>query len=167
MALPHRVDSRSVPRGMTAACIYVMTDSMRAGIAKPNRQENSQEIEIDKWVWFLAEFTRLNRGAHARLEELGVDDVGYVVETENRPFDGISADVKDGERIVWISFGGTADDHHTHGVHRAKGIRVLLPGRHRGSALEVEAEDGTRTVLELSRPEAYALPPAQSREDKV
>jgi len=40
---------------------------------------------------FLADFTRNNRGAHARLEVLGLD-VGYQVETDNRPFDGIAAD---------------------------------------------------------------------------
>jgi hypothetical protein len=54
----------------------------------------SWEIEPDRWIPFLAEFTRENRGAHARLEVLAVDQ-GYQVETENRPFDGVSADAKD------------------------------------------------------------------------
>ena len=48
---------------------------------------------------FLADFTRKNRGAHARLEVLG-PDVGYQVETEDRPFDGIVPDLKDGEDAV-------------------------------------------------------------------
>ena len=51
---------------------------------------------------FLADFTRNNRGAHARLEVLG-PDVGYQVETDNRPFDGIAADENDGEDAVWIT----------------------------------------------------------------
>ena len=35
------------------------------------------------------------------VEVLG-PDVGYQVETENRPFDGISTDIKDNEQVVWI-----------------------------------------------------------------
>jgi hypothetical protein len=73
-------------------------------------QRNAQGIERDQWGPFLAGFTRENRGAHARLEVLG-SDVGYQVETENRPFDGVSADVKHGEDVVWIAFGSTTDDH--------------------------------------------------------
>jgi hypothetical protein len=55
---------------------------------------------------FSADFTRENRGAHAVVEVLG-PDVGYNVQTEDRPFDGIAADVKDGEDTVWITFGST------------------------------------------------------------
>jgi hypothetical protein len=72
----------------------------------------TQDIDKDRWSTFLAEFTRENRGAHARLEVLG-PDVGYQVQTEDRPFDGVSADTKDGERAVWITFGSTTEDHLT------------------------------------------------------
>src|ERR1700722_7669898 len=51
---------------------------------------------------FLADFSRKNRGAHARLEVLG-PDVGYQVETENRPFDRIVHDVKDCEMRFGLS----------------------------------------------------------------
>jgi hypothetical protein len=30
-----------------------------------------------------------------------------------------------------------------------------------GAVVEVEAKDGTKTLLELTRPEEYALPPAK------
>jgi hypothetical protein len=108
---------------------------------------------------FLADFTRKNRGAHARLEVLG-PDVGYQVETENRPFDGIVPDVKDGEDAVWIIFGSTPDQHLTHGVYGVTAIRVRLASTLHGAAVLVEAHDGTKTLLELSRPEDYELPPA-------
>jgi len=80
------------------------------------------------------------------------------VPTENRPFDGVSADVKDGEHTVWISFGSVPADHLTHGIPNATILRVAPPVKGIGAALEVEAQDGTRTVLELTTPEAYALP---------
>ena len=110
-------------------------------------------------IAFLADFGRNNRGAHARLEVLG-PDVGYQVETENRPFDGIVPDVKDGEDAVWIIFGSTPDQHLTHGVYGVTAIRVRLASPLRGAAVLVEARDGTKTLLELSRPEDYELPPA-------
>ena len=118
----------------------------------------SRDIDPVRWNSFLAEFTRENRGGHARLEVLG-SDPPRVVETEDRPFDGIAADVKDGENIVWIAFGSTPDDHLTHGIHGVKAIQVRPPTGNAGAAVEIETNDGVRTLLQLSRPEEYALPP--------
>jgi hypothetical protein len=119
----------------------------------------TQQIELDQWTQFLANFTRDYRGAHGRLEVLG-GEVRFAVETENKPFDGVSADLKDGEHSVWIIFGSTPSDHLSHGIHSATVMRVIPPSNARGPVLEVEAKDGSKTVLELSRPEEYALPPA-------
>jgi hypothetical protein len=91
------------------------------------------------------------------LEVLG-GDVGRLVKTENRPFDGISADIKDAESSVWITFASTPGDHLAHGIQNAKAIRVREPVGESGPALEVLSEDGTTTLLELSLPEAYAIP---------
>jgi hypothetical protein len=88
----------------------------------------------DLRIPFLADFTRKNRGAHARLEVLG-PDVGYQVETENRPFDGIVPDVKDGEDAVWIIFGSTPEQHLTHGLYGVTGIRVRLASTVHGAAV--------------------------------
>jgi hypothetical protein len=127
-------------------------------------QRDTQEVSVDRWIPFLAEFTRENRGAHARLEIVGAEaEVGYQVETEDRPFDGVLADVKGGERAVWIAFGSTAEDHMTHGIQGATLIRMLPATETTGAVLEVEAADGTRTILGLTKPDAYALPPAEPR----
>ena len=120
----------------------------------------TKQIEPDQWIKFLANFTRDYRGAHGRLEVLG-GEVRYAVETENKPFDGVSADLKDGERSVWIIFGATPADHLSHSINGATVIRVIPPSNVSGPVLEVEAKDGSKTVLELSRPEAYALPQDQ------
>jgi hypothetical protein len=50
-------------------------------------QTSTQEIPASQWITFLTEFTSENRGAHARLEVLG-PDIGYQVQTDNRPFLG-------------------------------------------------------------------------------
>ena len=46
-------------------------------------------------------------------------------------------------------------------------IRALPPSGLRGAVLEVEAQDGAKTVLTLSWPEEYALPPADSEDEAV
>jgi hypothetical protein len=126
---------------------------------KSEEPTGTQEIGKDQWLPFLAELTRENRGAHARVEVVG-PDVGYQVEIDKRPFDGISADVKDNEQAVWITFGSTTADHMTHGVQNVTAIRIRPPVGDSGAVLEVVARDGTRTLLELTHPEAYELPPA-------
>ena len=131
----------------------------RADANQANTPASSFKILKDQWLTFLADFTRENRGAHARLEVLG-EDVGDQVETENRPFDRVSIDVKDGEQVVWITFGATPEDYVNHSVHNVTAIWVRLPSDQEGAALEVVAKNGTKTVLQLSRPEAYALPGA-------
>jgi hypothetical protein len=138
--------------GMETAPAKGMTTSGSA----PNRK--TEEVAPDRWTPFLAEFTRENRGAHARLTIIGADaDLGVQVEIENRPLDGVSADMKDGERTVWISFGSAASDHATHGVPRATAIRTLAAVIGGGTVLEVESADGTKTLLELAS-ERYELP---------
>jgi hypothetical protein len=124
-------------------------------------RRSTQDIPVDQWIPFLAAFTRENRGAHARLDVLG-SDFGSQVETENRLFDGVSADVKDKERTVWITFGSAPKDHFTHGIHKVTVIRTLPAMERTGAVLEVESADETRTVLELTLPEDYALPPAEA-----
>ena len=114
-------------------------------------------IEPGQWAAFLAQFTRDYRGAHAKLEVLG-EDVGYQVMTDDRPFDGLAADVKDGERSVWVTFGSTPKEHLAHGVHNVTAIRMGPPPLDAAAILEIEAADGVRTLLTVSRPEAFALP---------
>src|SRR5690242_17901006 len=91
------------------------------------QQGQTEEISQDRWNVYLTAFTQENRGAHGQLEVLGDEEVPRVVETENKPFDGISADVKNGERTVWILFGADAGDRITHGVRNAVAIRVRQP----------------------------------------
>jgi hypothetical protein len=130
----------------------------------PSPRRGTQELPRDSWVPFLDQFTRENRGAHARLEIVG-GEAGSRVETEDSPFDGISADVKDREHTIWITLGTNAADHLTHGVH-ARTIRTGPPDGNGGAVLEIEADDGSKTVLELSNPGAYAIEPGGTADRK-
>jgi hypothetical protein len=124
------------------------------------------EIEQSQWVPFLATFTRENRGAHARLEVVG-PDVGSQIETGDRPFEGVAADVrKSDEPAVWITLGANREDRMMHGIHNVQVIRALPADGERGATLEVEVTDGTKTILELSLPDEYALLPGDGEERK-
>ena len=124
----------------------------------------ARKLEPHEWTAFLNDFTHENRGAHARLEVIG-GEVGYQVETEDRPFDGVSADLRDGERTVWITFRSTGAESMTHGVDDVSAIYSIPRTETTGAILEVEAGDGTRSLLTLSQPGAYALPPRNHDQD--
>jgi len=126
----------------------------------------TQPVERSAWNEFLAEFTRENAGAHARLEILG-PDFGRQVETGDRPFEGAAADLRDDESNVWINLGSLSADYLTHGIHDVTAIRALPAEGENGPVLEIEAKDGTKTILELSRSGAYALPRAGQAERKA
>ena len=116
-------------------------------------------VDRSRWIHFpLARFTRENRGAHARLVVLG-PNIGYLVETQGRPFDGIGANVNGGENAAWITFGSTLENHLTHGIQKVTAIRVRPAAGRVGAAVLIEARDETKTLLELSQREHYALPP--------
>jgi hypothetical protein len=119
-----------------------------------------------QWIDFLDRFTSDNRGAHGRVAVLGLD-IGYQVEASDRIFVGIGADVKDGKSAVWITFGSTSDDHLTHGIQNVSAIRVLPRAGRSGAAVLIEARDSIQTLLELTCPEDYALPPAPKEFKKV
>jgi hypothetical protein len=131
-------------------------------------EQDTQEIRPTDWIPFLAGFTREHRGAHARLNIVGPDtEVGYRVETDNRLFDGVSSDIKDRESTIWIAFGSTTENHLTHGVHNARLLRVLPQSESHGTVLEVESNDGQKTILELTRVASYALPPGADAARKM
>lgn len=121
---------------------------------------SSEEIKREQWNVVMATVTRMYRGAHARLEVMG-PDVGYQIETEDRPFEGIAADVKDGERIVWIHLGDLA-----HAVHRVSALRMIPRAGEAGPVIETEDEDGVKTILTLGNPVEYSLPPGEKEEPR-
>ena len=123
----------------------------------------TEEIPRERWVATLAAFTTENRGAHANLEILS-GEFGRFVELEDQPFEGISADVKDNEAAVWLSFGANADRHVTHSVQKVVVLHLLAASATHGAVIELQSEDGTRTLLQLSKPEDFAIGPPSTPE---
>lgn len=116
-----------------------------------------EEISRDRWNAVLGAITRNYRGAHARLEIVGLD-VGSQVATENQPFDGIAADTRNREDVVWIHFGEIE-----HSVRGVRAIRMIPHMGQGGPVIEIEDQTGEKAILTLSQPEAHELPPAETR----
>jgi hypothetical protein len=124
---------------------------------------NTMDIARERWIPFFDEFTRENRGAHATLEIVN-GDIGDQLETDDRPLDGVAADLKGSAPAVWITFGSTRSEHLTHGVHDVIAVRLLAPAPPEKSVLEIESSDGTKTLLTVGLPAEFALPPAESQQ---
>ena len=78
-----------------------------SNVMSASHMPSASEIQPERWILFLAEFTQEYRGAHARLEVLDPStEVGRLAPIEDRPFEDVSADVKDRERTVWATQSG-------------------------------------------------------------
>jgi hypothetical protein len=114
----------------------------------------TRDIPREQWVRFFDDFSKRHEGWIVTLEVLG-SDIGDQEETNNLPLVGICADVKARENRVEIIVGGRPDADVTRFIERPKHIWVKesrLPG---DEAIEVESEDGIKTILNFHhiRPE--------------
>src|ERR1044071_5557855 len=92
---------------------------------------NLLEISRDRWNTAFGEVTRQYRGAHGKAEGVG-QDVGDQVETEGLRLNGLSADTKDGEATIWISFGRM-----NHGIPSAVVVRMVPRVGDSGPVIEI------------------------------
>lgn len=106
-----------------------------------------QEISRESWNGLLNDYSKQFTGKHARLEVVEADGKQQVI-TESLPFEGISADLKDGENSISIILDASENSMMTHIVSEVTRVQVDdLNGS--VSRIEVESGDGTTTVLSL------------------
>ena len=121
------------------------------------------EIERERWQDYLDEFSKRNQGRAARVEVMS-EDLGAQEAAEMLPFEGITFESKGSlAPSVEIMLGGTgaADSRHmAHTVIEARRIVPKTGADGREDALEIEAGDGTRTILVFET--LPALPEASS-----
>jgi hypothetical protein len=110
-----------------------------------------QEIPRGEWLSFLDSFSRQHQGWLVRLE-VPQGEGKSVVEAENLKLEGVTPEHSEGHDRIVIALGQAADDHLTHFV--SDPIRLLFletnDGGHMG--LEIEAADGSQTVVRFRRP---------------
>jgi hypothetical protein len=107
----------------------------------------ARTIVREEWVSLLDEVTRQYVGSKARLEVTAQGGAQQVI-AEQLSFDGISADLKDGENNVAIMLITADDATLNHNIADAQQLRIdELDGN--VARIEVEAADQTITVLTL------------------
>ncbi len=108
------------------------------------------EIQQEQWQAYLDDFSKRNSGRIADLQVLS-EELGTQQEAEMLPFEGITLETKGSlASSVEIMLGGTgaADNRNlTHTVTRVRRIVPKTGADGREDALEIEAGDGSKTIL--------------------
>lgn len=112
------------------------------------------EIPREAWVHKLNEFTRIHEGWLVSLDVLA-GDPGAQPEISNLPLLGVSADRIDHDGTIAVSVARSASEHFTHIIEAVTRIHIERTDDGADAALQIEASDGTRTILRFR---AAALP---------
>jgi hypothetical protein len=104
----------------------------------------TSEIPREEWPNFLDSFSRMHEGWLVTLEVMGAE-LGDQQEARELPLRGVSADGGDG--LIEIMIGDGAAAHVTRSVARPARVLVAVGRAGAHGALEIESEDGTKTLL--------------------
>ncbi|MCL5735937.1 MAG: DUF5335 domain-containing protein [Actinobacteria bacterium] len=124
----------------------------------------TRTIPTDQWSEFLDSFTREQR---TRAVTIRVSDreLGYQEEIKRVPLLGVSADMEaGGGPKIEVMVGTTELDHTTHSVINPTAVRLLEDEGGEPEILELEAYDGSKTIVVL-KPTAYGEPGALVERD--
>jgi Family of unknown function (DUF5335) len=110
----------------------------------------TRDIPREQWIRFFDDFSKNHEGWIVTMEVLGAD-IGDQEEANNLPLVGISADVKAHENRVEIIVGGRPDVDLTRFIERPKHVWVKEPRLPGDEAMEIESEDGIKTILNFHR----------------
>ncbi|HEY9434717.1 MAG TPA: DUF5335 family protein [Blastocatellia bacterium] len=110
----------------------------------------TRDIPREQWIRFFDDFSKNHEGWIVTMEVLGAD-IGDQEEANNLPLVGISADVKARENRVEIIVGGRPDVDLTRFIERPKHVWVKEPRLPGDEAMEIESEDGIKTILNFHR----------------
>ena len=112
----------------------------------------TQEIPREQWNNFFNSFNRQHEGWLATLEVFATD-TGAQQEARDMPFEGISIDSKEGKsEAVLINVGTTSADHISHKIENPVHIWLQKTETGANAALEIEAEDDSKTLLRFRSP---------------
>jgi hypothetical protein len=110
----------------------------------------TRDIPREQWIRFFDEFSKNHEGWVVTLEVVSLD-IGDQEEAAGLPLVGISADVKAHEDRIDIIVGGRPDVDVTRFIERPKHVWVKESGIPGDEAIEIESEDGIKTLLKFHR----------------
>ena len=118
------------------------------------------EIPNERWASYLNDFSRVHLGQHVRLW-VGGPQSGLLREAVNLPLVGIDVDRSaTGCERIDVIVGDAPEAHVRHAVRIPSNVRVLRDDAGMDVSLQIDADDGSSTFLNLVMPAAETTPPA-------
>ena len=125
---------------------------------------NTREVESSQWPAALDQFSRLHRGQPVLVRSAGLE-FGVQANAKNLPLLGVTAERQgDGGTEIQVMVGTSLDTLVTHVVAHPRTVRVAEWNDSVSAVLQIEAEDGTVTLVEAG-PERQLLPPGYIVDD--
>lgn len=110
--------------------------------------ERMKEVSKRDWVRFLDDFTRDYQGCRVRVEVQDPES-GPMVEALDLPLQGAAADHRRGAMGVAVIVGDEVTPALTRIVRDARRLRVEVTPAGNIAALEIDAGDGSKTLVRL------------------
>jgi hypothetical protein len=113
------------------------------------------EIPREEWPMAVTAFGEERHRWLVSLEVLGAE-IGAQPEVHDLPLEGLSAEPAEKGGTIFIFVERSADDHLTHVITNPARIRVE-ENDNRTDAMQIEAADGTRTIVTFVPPPTQAV----------
>lgn len=114
------------------------------------------EIPKQEWEKF---FDDLSRRRFEWLSKIEVfqENIGSQVLAEGLPLVGITAEAQDGNFLIEISVGEETGNHLTHTIQNPAKIAFLSDEKNIGGIVELEEENGTKTLVNIIEPMPFLI----------
>src|SRR5262249_54981010 len=137
--------NRSASRNGSASDACGLKAGLRTDFRRREKKE-TREVPREQWIKFFDDFRKKHEGWIVTLEVIG-PDIGDQQEANKLPLVGVSADVKAHEDRIEIIVGGRPDADLTRFINTPKGVWIKEPRIPGDETIEVESEDGVKTLL--------------------
>lgn len=109
----------------------------------------TREIPQSEWLGYLNEFSKQHEGGCATMEIIG-NDIGAQLQGRYLSFVGVSAEKPTSDNsVISFMFGEEPEEHMEHRIYGAEHLRIMTSDGGLRDILEVEATDGTKTILQI------------------
>lgn len=108
-------------------------------------------IPRERWGDFLDDVTRRRFEWKTSLEVIN-GEIGDQMLSNGLALRGVTFEDKAGKNVIELILGDEADRHQTHNVFDPASVAFLPDEKDGGGILEIEEEDGTKTLVRLLEP---------------
>jgi hypothetical protein len=109
------------------------------------------EIVKEDWAMFFESLSKRRCEWTTKVEVLN-GEMGDQVLTDGLPLNGITVETRGDRMSIDISVGENTDAHQTHNIQNPARVALLAAADDRGDVIDIEEEDGTKTLITFIEP---------------